>query len=132
MAKGKGSRRRAHRRRSSKMIIMGGDGAADHAITTYGGIGQQQAISPTNNVIAVNTGAPAIVKGGAVALTPAIITGGGELTPANVNGGGIITDVAVPAALIYARNALSGRRLSGFSVRRSRRNRRRGSRRRRR
>jgi len=133
MAKGKHSRRRVHRRRSSKNMIMGGDGAAEHAINTYGGIGQQHAVSATDHTIAVNTGAgivPAVVKGGAP-LSPALVTGGGELSPALVNGGGIITDIAVPAALIYARSAIVKRRLPGFprfSMRKSRRHHRRGSR----
>jgi hypothetical protein len=148
MARVKHSRRRVHRRRSAK--INGGNGAAEHAINTYGGIGQQHAVSDTNHTIAVNTGAsivPAVVKGGAQ-LTPAIVTGGAELPPAIVtggaelvtvggeeiaevsNGGGIITDIALPAALIYTRNLVSKRRLPTFSMRKSRRYNRRGSRRR--
>jgi hypothetical protein len=148
MARVKHSRRRVHRRRSAK--INGGNGAAEHAINTYGGIGQQHAVSDTNHTIAVNTGAgivPTVVKGGAQ-LTPAIVTGGAELTPAIVtggaelvtvggeeiaevsNGGGIITDIALPAALIYTRNLVSKRRLPTFSMRKSRRYNRRGSRRR--
>jgi hypothetical protein len=137
MARGKHSRRRVHRRRSAK--IQGGDGAAEHAINTYGGIGQQHAVSDTNHTIAVNTGAgivPAVVKGGAQ-LTPAIVTGGAELVTVGgeeiaevSNGGGIITDIALPAALIYTRNLVSKRRLPTFSMRKSRRYRRRGSRRR--
>lgn len=159
MARVKHSRRRVHRRRSAK--INGGNGAAEHAINTYGGIGQQHAVSDTNHTIAVNTGAgivPAVVKGGAqltpaivtggAELTPAVVTGGAELTPAVVtggaelvtvggeeiaevsNGGGIITDIALPAALIYTRNLVSKRRLPTFSMRKSRRYNRRGSRRR--
>jgi len=122
------SKRRSHRR--SK--VMGGDGgASQHAINTYGGIGAQHA--STGNLIAVNQGTVA---------TPAVVTGGGELQPAvyggadiNKNGGGIITDIAVPAALILTRNVISKRRLPGLPRlsmgRRSRRNRRRSSRRRR-
>jgi hypothetical protein len=148
MARVKHSRRRVHRRRSAK--INGGNGAAEHAINTYGGIGQQHAVSDTNHTIAINTGAgivPAVVKGGAQ-LTPALVTGGAELTPAIVtggaelvtvggeeiaevsNGGGIITDIALPAALIYTRNLVSKRRIPTFSMRKSRRYNRRGSRRR--
>lgn len=131
MAKGRHSRRRVHRRRSLKNMIKGGDGAADHAISTYGGIGQQHPVSATNHTIAVNTGAgiiPAVVKGGAP-LSPALVTGGGELAPAQYNGGGIITDIAVPAALIYTRNVIAKRRLlPSFSMRKSRRHHRRGSR----
>jgi len=134
MARGKQSRRRVHRRRSAKFLIIGGDGAAAHAISTYGGIGQQHPVSATNHTIAVNTGSvvPAVVKGGAP-LSPALVTGGADLAPAQYNGGGIITDVAVPAALIYTRNLMAKRRLPGFprfSMRKSRRHRRRGSRRR--
>ena len=134
MAKSRHSKKRVHRRRSSKKML-GGAGAAEHAISTYGGIGDQHPVSANNHVIAVNTGAgvvPAIVKGGS-ALTPAVITGGAELAPAQYNGGGIITDIAVPAALIYTRNALSKRRLPGFprfSMRNSRRHHRRSNRRR--
>jgi len=134
MARGKQSRRRVHRRRSAKVMIMGGDGAADHAISTYGGIGQQHPVSATNHTIAMSNGSvvvPAVVKGGAP-LSPALVTGGGDLAPAQYNGGGIITDVAVPAALIYTRNLIAKRRLPGFprfSMRKSRRHRRRGSRR---
>ena len=145
MAKSRHSKKRVHRRRSSKKML-GGAGAAEHAISTYGGIGDQHPVSANNHVIAVNTGAgvvPAIVKGGSAltpavitggsALTPAVITGGAELAPAQYNGGGIITDIAVPAALIYTRNALSKRRLPGFprfSMRNSRRHHRRSNRRR--
>ena len=113
---------------------MGGDGAADHAIRTYGGIGQQNPVSATNHTIAMSNGAaivPAVVKGGAP-LSPALVTGGADLAPAEYNGGGIITDVAVPAALIYTRNVLAKRRLPGFprfSMRKSRRHRRRSNRR---
>jgi len=137
MARVKHSRRRVHRRRSAK--INGGNGAAEHAINTYGGIGQQHAVSDTNHTIAVNTGAgivPTVVKGGAQ-LTPAIVTGGAELVTVGgeeiaevSNGGGIITDIALPAALIYTRNLVSKRRLPTFSMRKSRRYNRRGSRRR--
>ena len=148
MAKSRHSKKRVHRRRSSKKIL-GGAGAAEHAISTYGGIGEQHAVSATNHVIAVNTGAgvvpavvkggaahaltPAVVTGGSAALTPAVITGGADLAPAQYNGGGIITDIAVPAALIYTRNVLSKRRLPGFprfSMRNSRRHHRRSNRRR--
>jgi hypothetical protein len=104
-------------------MIMGGDGAAEHAINTYGGIGQQHPVSATNHTIAVNTGA---------GVVPAVVKGGAPLSPAVVNGGGIITDIAVPAALIYTRNVISKRRLPGFprfSMRKSRRHHRRGSRR---
>jgi hypothetical protein len=101
---------------------MGGDGAAEHAINTYGGIGQQHPVSATNHTIAVNAGAGTV---------PAVVKGGAPLSPALVNGGGIITDIAVPAALIYTRNVISKRRLPGFprfSMRKSRRHHRRGSR----
>jgi hypothetical protein len=134
MTKGRHSRRRVHRRRSAKMMIMGGAGAADHAISTYGGIGQQHPVSATNHTIAMSNGSvvvPAVVKGGAP-LSPALVTGGADLAPAEYNGGGIITDVAVPAALIYTRNIMAKRRLPGFprfSMRKSRRHRRRSNRR---
>ena len=134
MAKSRHSRKRLHRRRSSKLVV-GGDGAAEHAINTYGGIGHQHAVSATDHTIAVNTGSaivPAVVKGGAP-LSPALVTGGSELAPAQYNGGGIITDIAVPAALIYTRSVIAKRRLPGFprfSMRKSRRHHKRGSRRR--
>ena len=136
MAKSRQSKRRIHRRRSSKIVIIGGDGAAEYAINTYGGIGQQHAVSATDHTIAVNTASPTIIKGGAdlspalvsggatlspalvsggATLSPALVNGGAVLSPAEYNGGGIITDIAVPAALIYTRNILSNRRLSGFS-----------------
>jgi hypothetical protein len=48
----------------------GGEGAADWALKAYGGPNQQQAVSATDNTIAVNTPAPcgaaAPMKGGAV------------------------------------------------------------------
>lgn len=47
----------------------GGEGAADWALKAYGDANQQQAVSPTDNTIAVNTPAPcgaaAPMKGGA-------------------------------------------------------------------
>jgi hypothetical protein len=107
------------------MIMMdGGDGGStQHAINTYGGIGQQHQVSANDYTIAMNSGSN---------LAP-VIKGGADLSPAKC-GGGIITDVAVPAAFVFARNAMTNRRLPGFprvSGRRSRRFRRRSGRRRR-
>lgn len=125
MAKSRHSRRRSHRRRrSNSMMMMGGDGGStQYAINTYGGIGQQHPVSATDNTIAMNSGSN---------MAP-VMKGGAPLAPSNY-GGGIITDVAVPAAFVYARNAMTNRRLPGFprmSGRRSRRFRRRSGRRRR-
>ena len=141
MPKSRHSKRRSTRRPKR----MGGNsGAAQHAINMYGGIGQQQA--GTGNLIALNQGsavAPAAVVTGGGELQPAVVvSGGGELQHAvyggenmNKHGGGIITDIAVPAALILSRNIISKRRLPGLPQlsleRKSRRNRRRSSRRRR-
>ena len=190
MPKSRHSKKRASRR--SVKIIMGGDcgGAASHAITTYGGIGEQHA--GPNGSIATNSGgnlssikhtaggsplAPSDYKGGSAlahseykggslaplapalvagsSVTPVTIKGGdGEEVPAaivtdpaavvsdsaavpeeNNMGGGILTDLAVPAALLYTRDAIRKRRLPGlprFSMKKSRRfNRRRSNRRRR-
>jgi hypothetical protein len=92
MAKSRHSRRRSHRRRHQSVKFMGGDsGSTQHAIDTYGGIGQQHPVSAVNNTIAV--------KGGSASAA---------LSPATY-GGGIITDISVPAGFVYARNVLSRR-----------------------
>ena len=142
MAKSRHSKKRVHRRRSSKMT--GGDcGAAQHAVDTFGGVGNQHAAGPHDNTIAMSHGGnvatvpvvtggspialmPAVVGGGSAPLTPALVTGGSApLSPALVDqhqplvkvpavaGGGIITDIAVPAALLYTREVIRKRRLPG-------------------
>ena len=104
MAKRRQSRRRSHRHRR----MMGGDGGStQHAINTYGGIGQQHAVSSTDYTIAMNDGSSAVTQ-------PALTKGG-----ANQKGAGIITDLAVPAAFVFARKAITSRRLPGFSRGRS-------------
>jgi hypothetical protein len=99
--------------------MMGGDsGSTQFAIDTYGGIGQQHAVSSSDNTIAMNNGS--------AAAAPVALTKGGAAP--SQKGAGIITDLAVPAAFIFARKALTSRRLPGFSrgrsSRRSRRSRR--------
>jgi len=72
--------------------LKGGAGGADYAIATYGGMGQQHAAPSVNgienNVIAMNSGAPA---------QPVNIKGGKRRKK-----GGNITDLAVPAVLLVA------------------------------
>lgn len=89
--------------RSNKRRMMGGAGAAEHAINTYGGMHDQHA-SPNGNVIAANAEK---------------ITGGKK------KGGNMLTDVAVPAILLVANHAYkrsSTMRYNNKSRRQSRRN----------
>jgi len=87
MARKSNQQKKRSYRRSMKM--MGGDGAATHAINVYGGMDSQHAVSGGDNTIAMNGGVQpvAVIKGGS-ALSPAPITGGTiELTPAPITGG---------------------------------------------
>lgn len=123
----KSRRTRSRRRRRVSKILGGAGGATQHAINTYGGIGEQHA--GVGNVIAVHptqTGglaqlSPATVVTGGAPLSPALVTGGAPLSPAEIKGGGIITDIALPAALIYTRNVISRRSSSKKSRRHHRR-----------
>lgn len=97
--------------RSNKRRMMGGAGAAEHAINTYGGMHDQHA-SPNGNVIAANT---------------AKMTGGASipLIGGKKKGGNMLTDVAVPAILLVANHAYkrsSTMRYNNKSRRQSRRN----------
>jgi hypothetical protein len=113
MAKTRHSRRTRRHRRSK---LLGGDsGATQHAIDTYGGIGQQHAVSANNHTIAMKHSG-----GGLPALAPSQV-GGQPLSPGQYNGGGIIADIAVPATIIYTRNVIKNRRFPGSSSRKSRR-----------
>jgi hypothetical protein len=97
-----------HSRKRTMRRMRGGDyTTSSWGQAVYGGPGQQQA--GHGNVIA---------------------TKDPEAVIPTTRGGGIVTDVALPAALLYARDSISRRRFVG-TARKSRRNRRRGSRRRR-
>jgi len=76
-------------------IMMGGSGAADHAIAVYGGIGQQHAISDTNNAIRENPGA-SMTAPSTLNVQGASMTGGSKC---NLHHGG--ARLAIPAALLY-------------------------------
>jgi hypothetical protein len=102
---------RQSRKRTMRRMRGGNYTTSSWGQAVYGGPGQQQAVQGSN-VIATkdpeSMSMPMVQK----------------------NGGGIVTDVALPAALIFARNSIGTRRFVG-TPRRSRRNRRRGTRRRR-
>ena len=131
--KGSQKRHRRHRKRCSTAyrtkMIMGGDGAG-YAQAVYGGIDQQRAASPLNNVIAMNSQAAASMRGGDASPSDAAIIG---LSPATITGGrrhkkkggsGILTDLAVPAVLLIANHAMSKRNRSSSKRRSHRRHRR--------
>ena len=137
---------RRGRRGSRKM--MGGSGAADHAIAVYGGIGQQHA--GVGNVIAQNAVGD-LAQPSALSNAP-VMTGGDvdaaldnldaqkeliemkqeQLEELKGQGGGtsVLADLAVPAVLLYANQAF-GKRRGQKSFKRGRRNSRRRSNRRR-
>jgi len=128
--KGSQKRHRRHRKRCStssrSKMIMGGD-AANYAQSVYGGIGQQHAASDSTNVIAANAQAAASMRGGDASPNAVAITG---LSPAPMMGGkrrgkkgghSILTDLAVPAVLLVANQAITKRRRSSFKRRSHRR-----------
>lgn len=97
----KNRRSRSNRRKSIRTptpapmptpMMMGGSGAADHAIAVYGGIGQQHAISDTNNAIHENA---SITPSSTLNVQAASMTGGSKC---NLRGG---ARLAIPAALLY-------------------------------
>lgn len=89
MAKVKYSRKRMGRRKTVKM--MGGEGGASGwAQQVYGGPGQQHAVGGNDHTIAMN-------KGGAKG-----------------KGGSVVADIAIPAAMIYARDSIRKRRALGL------------------
>ena len=87
------SLRKSNRRSLHRRSMKGGVGAADHAIATFGGIGQQTAVAGSN-VIAMNSG----VQVAPVDATP--MKGGNRAKK-----GGDLTAVTVPALLLYANHA---------------------------
>lgn len=94
-----GGKRKSAHKKSANRKLKGGNGGADYAIATYGGIGQQHSAN-NSNVIAMNP-APAYVAeklaGGSAVLSPLPLNGGRKK-----KGGNILTDVAVPAVLLVA------------------------------
>jgi hypothetical protein len=110
-------------------MIMGGD-ASNYAQSVYGGIGQQHAASDSTNVIAMNAQAAASIRGGDAAPSEAAING---MSPALVMGGRrrrkkggnpILTDLAVPAVLLVANQAMTKHRRTSSKRRSHRRHRR--------
>ena len=124
------------------MMKMEGGDASDYAISVYGGIGQQHAVSDNNHVIAMNK-VDGLMKGGAemtatptgtgaveassptTSMTPAALTGGkvrheedeeeDEDKEARLQGGdSVLADLAVPAVLLVANQAMrkKGRKTS--------------------
>jgi len=82
MAKHRHSKKRSYRRRSSKKMMMGGDvGAAEHGVNTYGGIGQQHAVSGVDNTIAMNSHMGPVVITGGSPLAPTEYVGGADMLP---------------------------------------------------
>jgi len=96
------------RRKSMKKMMKGGNGAAEHAIATYGGMGQQAAQAGTN-VIATQAGGNVIAAnatqqvGGDFNVAPAnIAQKGGKKRGLKQKGGLGFGDLAVPAVLLVA------------------------------
>ena len=141
---GKAHRSSKGRKGCSKVLkfkIIKGGNASDHAISVYGGIGQQHAVNPDTNVIAVNAvGSPSPLvntpaqHGGSVAnMSPVSLKGGNafklvggeenlEMADADLKGGeSTLADLAVPAVLLIANQAMSRRqRKSGKKSRKYR------------
>jgi hypothetical protein len=112
-------------------------GGAPLAPSEYKG-GSHAPLAPA--LVSGSSVTPVTIKGGDGEEVPAAIVTDPEVVPAEVAdennmGGGILTDLAIPAALLYTRDAIRKRRLPGlprFSMKKSRRfNRRRSNRRRR-
>lgn len=122
------SSHRRHLKKNKKLVILGGSGAAEHAISTYGGIGEQHAVAG-GNVIAMSAGT-GIVNGSNPNIVPATIKGGGDSDSydggvVTEESGGALPNLAVPAVLLVANQMMTKRR------RGSRKNKRRSHRRRR-
>ena len=124
----KGSRKHHRRHMKKNMIMIGGDGGSTgYAQGVYGGIGQQQAQSPTNNEIVMNSQYAASMRGGDPLASQSTI---GGLTPLSLNvelpaqkGGEVLTEIAVPAALLALNQGVVPRRHSNRNRRGSRRRR---------
>jgi len=128
------------------MMKMEGGDASDHAISVYGGIGQQHAVSDSNHVIAMNK-VDSLMKGGdgnadvtatptsevpgavpSTSITPVPLAqeGGAFLEEgdddAQEGGDSVLADLAVPAVLLVANQAMSkGRRKTSKKSRKNRR-----------
>lgn len=115
---------RRHRRRCSKAYrkrtIKGGAGAADYAASVYGGIGQQHAANSYSNVIAMK-GGEAVPLEATSTLSPGLVGGGKRR--GKKGGNGLLTNLAVPAVLLIANQAMTKRRRSTSNKRRSHRRR---------
>ena len=88
----KSARRNQKKNRSSKRrrVVKGGSGAADWALATFGGPGQQHAQAGSNLIAVRDASVPVVVAGqagGMLALTPAQAGGMGHLSPAVLKGG---------------------------------------------
>lgn len=130
-------RRKSRKQRRNRRRQRGGD-ASTWAGAVYGQAGSQSAIPGTNLIAAQNLSGVNMCSGGAVgiATNAAPVMGGNAAVvahapvaaPAHVaaptkGGRGILTDVAVPAVLLYANNAMKGRKSYGKKHRKSRRSR---------
>lgn len=87
----KSARRNQKKNGSSKRrrVVKGGSGAADWAISAFGGVGQQHAQAGSNLIAVRGVSTPVVVSGqagGMVALTPAQLGGMGHLSPAQAGG----------------------------------------------
>ena len=118
---------RRHRKRCSKAYrkrtMKGGVGAAEYAQSVYGAIGQQHASDNTSNVIAMTSPGGGMKGGDAVPFEATSL-----LSPGSVGGGkrrgkkggnGLLTNLAVPAVLLIANQAMTKRHRSTSSKRRS-------------
>jgi len=110
------------RKSSKKMIgcsMMGGNGAAEHGVATFGAAGQQHA--GQGNLIVMKGGDPELVGGEQLAGQPEVQEGGEA----------VIGNLLVPAGLLVAsqyvsrRSTKRGGKKSGRKSRRNRRSRRR-------
>jgi len=147
---GKRHRRRSSRKSKSCGMMWGGAGATDHAISVYGGMGEQKA-GPNGAISTQMGGAPLShspvqmggaplshgpVQMGGAHLSPSPVQMGGaplspeEFSSAPVRGGSSGVDLAVPAVLLLAnqtfkrrRNGSSKKRRGSFRRRRSNRRR---------
>ena len=119
----KKSQSKKHRRRCSKAyrkgMIKGGAGAAEYAQSVYGGIGQQQPANNYSNVIAMR-GGDAMPVATTTSMSPGLVGGSKR---SKKGGNGLLTNLAVPAVLLIANQAMTKRRRSTSHKRRSHRRR---------
>jgi len=131
-------RRKSRKQRRNRRKQRGGD-ASTWAGAVYGQAGSQSAMPGTNLIAAHNLSGVNMCSGGKVGIstntTPvmggnaAVVAHTPVAAPASVHaaptkgGRGILTDVAVPAVLLYANNAMKGRKSCGKKHRKSRRSR---------